>query len=234
MDKPQSLAGSTRWFPFLNGAGQQIPSYACLSISNADVKGQLTAIQPTTNGQDVFINSPTPVPTGAYGVCSQDWPVVAAYNAGDGVPAPGDTWGAGAASWTLRKGNAGFTVLGGVSPGPPNSSVLVNKVSGAGAQLNFAKIVGVSATAANLYDATLQNYASGSIVGVAGASVWCFYPLGLTLTNNDIYPCFPNGSFTAQPAAGGANVSRPLYLVVAGGWVSQVACVGGIVTGQTY
>ena len=103
-----------RWLECVNGYAGTIPAWGLVRVTSVDSSGVLTVDRPNANGQDVYINGPTPIPAGGYGLVSRDWPLFALYESGDGTPAAGDTWGAGASSFKLRKSNAGFAIDGGV------------------------------------------------------------------------------------------------------------------------
>lgn len=115
---------ATRWVEVYNNSFEEIPSFALLRVTGSNSATQvLTVNKPSANGQDVIVNGPTPIPINGNGVATRETPVTALYDTGDGTPANGETWGAGASSWKLRKNNSGFTICG----GPINGRVVVMK-----------------------------------------------------------------------------------------------------------
>lgn len=124
-----------RWIEFRNASGQAIPSFGVLQITGSEVAGVgrkvLTVTRPDgTAGASYAINGPMPVAAGStnYGVCTLDWPAVAAYDTGDGTPAINEIWGAKSGQFLLAKGNPGFSIAG----TPENGRVLITKSSASG------------------------------------------------------------------------------------------------------
>ncbi len=111
---PVLQATAIRWLPAQNQNAQQVPAFGLVRVVSVDPKGLYTVDQPNTDGQQVFGTNFVPIAASMAtpGAVTNDWPWWALYEAMDGVPAVGDTWGAGAGSWKLRKGKAGFQVVG--------------------------------------------------------------------------------------------------------------------------
>lgn len=102
-----------RWIACLNNSSSTaIPPYGLVRVVSIDSTGLLTVDQPNTDGQDVYVNGPQQIAASGYGSVTRDWPTFAYYDTGDGTPANGETWGAGNASYKLRKGKSGFTAEG--------------------------------------------------------------------------------------------------------------------------
>jgi hypothetical protein len=103
-----------RLLNFKNNFAGAIPSFGLVKVTDVDSDETLQVTQPDTDGEDVYVNGPMEVPQGGNGSCARDWPLYVQYEAGDGTPAHGETWGAGAGSFKLRKNKAGFVIEGGV------------------------------------------------------------------------------------------------------------------------
>ena len=106
-----------RWLQCRNVGGSTIPSFGLMRITGADSDGTLQVQQPNTNGQQVVVNGPTPIIASAYGLATNQTPIYALYETSDGTPANGETWGAGASSYKLRKNTDGFIVEGAAGSG---------------------------------------------------------------------------------------------------------------------
>lgn len=102
------------WRPALNAESADAPPFALVRVTGRDSAGVYTVAQPDTDGGPAWVNSPLAIAADGAGggaICP-DGPVDALYDPADGTPAVGETWGAGAGSWKLRKGMAGFVVVG--------------------------------------------------------------------------------------------------------------------------
>lgn len=106
---------STRWIECHNNSGEEIPAFAVMMSTGADSGAVQEVDQPDTDGmtKNVFVNGPTPIPTGGYGICTMDWPQYVLYKDSDGTPANGEMWGTEAGTWKISKGKAGFHIVGG-------------------------------------------------------------------------------------------------------------------------
>lgn len=96
-----SPASMVRWLPALNGAGEEIPSFAACEISSVSAEGVVTLIKPTADSlapERVAFNGPTPIATSGYGSCTKDFPAVAKVT---GAPAAKDKIGTVASQWHL-------------------------------------------------------------------------------------------------------------------------------------
>lgn len=123
-----SIEANVRWLHARNGAASAAPAYAVLARVGSEADGTLSVNQPTTDGEPAYLNGPFDLPAGGAGPVTGDWPALALYEAADGTPAAGETWGAGAGSWKLRKDVAGFRVVG-----DPDTELEVVQVEAAGA-----------------------------------------------------------------------------------------------------
>jgi hypothetical protein len=118
-----------RWLPAINNSGSlTIPAFGLVKLVSVSDEGVLTVDRPDADGQDVYVNGPFAVAAGGHGMVTRDWPAYALYDAGDGTPAPGETWGAGASSYKLRKDKGGLTIQGGALGG----NVLVSPIGSGG------------------------------------------------------------------------------------------------------
>jgi hypothetical protein len=91
----------------------------------------------------------------------------------------------------------------------------------------FVRCTGAVTSTANLYPGKILDPDPDSLAFTDGDDCWIFAPMGLALTNGDVYLAVANGKYTFD------DVEKPLYFAI-GGWVSDVACVSGHVTGHTY
>lgn len=73
-----------RWHPALNDSGTEIPAYGALSITGGDTEGVLTVDAPLYTGvYDLLaFNGPTPIPAGAKGEVTTDFPTWAKVETG--------------------------------------------------------------------------------------------------------------------------------------------------------
>lgn len=93
-------------------AAVDVPPFGVVVISSMAINGVYTVAQPTVDGERVWFAGPNGIQSGTVGVITTDFPVFAAYTAADGIPAVGETWGAGAATFYLKKNKAGFRICG--------------------------------------------------------------------------------------------------------------------------
>ncbi len=102
-----------RWLAVQNDSGETIPAFALLRVTGGGKTGPTTVEQPDTDGGYSWVAGAEPTPEDFAGAATAgSGPTWAAYDPADGTPAVGETWGAGAGSWLLRKGNDGFLIVG--------------------------------------------------------------------------------------------------------------------------
>src|SRR5574341_2013721 len=100
-----------RWLECKNNSGSLvIPAFGLVRVVSVDTDGVLTVDRPSTDSEFCLVNGPTDIAASGYGACTNDFPVHALYETGDGTPTGGQEWGAGAASYKLRSGKAGFRI----------------------------------------------------------------------------------------------------------------------------
>lgn len=127
--------GNQRWRPFKNTGEQEVPAFGALEIDGMTTRTVggftvpvLSAKRPTSGSlPGAAVNSHLPVPVGAYGECTFDFPTWALYDTGS-TPTYGENWGTAANLFTLSQGNTGFTIIGGETDG----RVYVERVSSSG------------------------------------------------------------------------------------------------------
>ena len=107
-----SLVTAARWLRGTNGAGETIPAFAVVRVTGSGTDDVYTAAKPDEDGQYAFVWGIHDTPAGFVGTLTNDYPAYALYESGDGAPAVGETWGAGAGSFKLRKDKPGFRVVG--------------------------------------------------------------------------------------------------------------------------
>jgi len=165
-----------RWLECRHASGEQAPGFALVRVVGVDGDGTLQVAQPDTDGQSVLVLGPAGVPAGGRGLCTADFPAWALYEAGDGSATFGQSWGAGAGSWKLRKDKAGFRVLGGAASG----RVIVNldlPPAGAGG--------GVTSINALMGDLTFATGSDGTDFNVAtsGGNTITYHLPAASITN---------------------------------------------------
>lgn len=128
---PETFIGSQRRVRVKNTAGTTAPAHAVLQVTGYSLTDEAVEVdQPDADGLAVILfNGEADIPAGGFGAATADLPAVALYAAADGTPAAGETWGSGAGSWELRKGNAGVLIWGGAADG----RVVVGPAAGTGA-----------------------------------------------------------------------------------------------------
>lgn len=115
MFKTLNPVADIRWQRCKNVGASIIPAFGLATATGADSEGVLQVQRPTADDQDVYVIGPMPIAVGSEGVCTLDSPIVALYETADGTPANSEAWGAGNASYLLRKNKVGFVIEGGSS-----------------------------------------------------------------------------------------------------------------------
>ncbi len=101
-----------RWLAAKNNDAGEMPAFAVAVVASSGTEGQFVLTKPTANGEHAWIAGAVPVLAGDGAQVTNDFPAWALYDDGDGTPAVGEEWGAGASSWKLRKGKTGFRICG--------------------------------------------------------------------------------------------------------------------------
>jgi hypothetical protein len=120
MFAPTDLLSQRTWLPVKNANAAEAPAYALLRVTGIGTDGVVTVDQSDADDKDptmLLVNGPAKIPAGQYGQATVGQWERALYDTGDGTPALGEDWGAGNASWKLRKGKVGFKAWGGVDSG---------------------------------------------------------------------------------------------------------------------
>lgn len=108
--------GDMHWREFRNDSGEEIPAFACMRVTGAEVvstgRVALTVGKPNTFGAQYnhVFNGPLKVANGKYGLCTRSDGAAALYDSADGTPAFGESWGPRDATWKLKKNTGGFVV----------------------------------------------------------------------------------------------------------------------------
>ncbi len=105
------LNAQTFWSPAVNGL-TVVPPFGVVVSTGSTTGNGFDVTQPTTDSQYALIAGPHGIAASGYGAVATDGVMYALYDEGDGTPVVGQVWGAGAASFKLRAGNAGFRVVG--------------------------------------------------------------------------------------------------------------------------
>lgn len=110
-----------------NAAGSACPAFGLARPTGGGDDATYTIDQPNVDGGFAWVNGPFQIAAGGGGAVHATGPFFALYDSGDGTPAVGELWGAGNGSWKLRKGKAGFRVVG--DPDTSVTLVPVERVS---------------------------------------------------------------------------------------------------------
>jgi hypothetical protein len=156
MFSPQrdSLA-AVRWLAMKNGSAEEVPAHAAVVVSSSGDNGEFTIAKPTVDGEKVWLAGPAPVLAGDYGTATNDYPAWAYYDSADGTPAVGETWGAGAGTWKLKKGMVGFRICG-----TPDATLGIVPVEAVDSGNETQDLHGYR----HADDGTLSNYFPGGII----------------------------------------------------------------------
>lgn len=114
-----------RGIPFRNDSGAEIPPHGLLRVLDrvTPPAGQpeewlLKVAKPDEDGKTYhLVNGPFPVPVGQHGEATFDFPTLVAYDASQGQPAPGESWGSQSGSFLLSKSFTGYRILAGPKDG---------------------------------------------------------------------------------------------------------------------
>jgi len=114
---PRIFPGS---IPFKNVGEQSIPPFAVMVCTGSDVDGAIIYLlmeQPDDEFDRIYyVNGPTLIAKGDYGVCSEGhYAYILFDHDDDGEAEYGDEWGVEPSSFKLRKNYYGFRCLGGAA-----------------------------------------------------------------------------------------------------------------------
>lgn len=112
---PQSQLSYVR---FINNSGESIPAWGVMRITGATVESSgarlLTVAKPNTTLQRYYlVNSGDTCASSSTGVGTFLHHAGTVLYDTANTPAYGETWGPQSATWTIKKGNTGFVILGG-------------------------------------------------------------------------------------------------------------------------
>lgn len=160
-----------RWLSVLNGAGQDIPAFACVYPSAADSAGIITVTRHTVDSEKMYLfNGPRAIPSGKYGHCTLSMPCHVLYDTTYGTPANGQRWGTIASSFKIGKdGRYGFVIVGGVTSG----RVIVSPEFGItkAKMIHFSLRGSLAVTDVSQTNCTVQDYWQGGNPGTT-VTVW--------------------------------------------------------------
>lgn len=117
-----------RWVELYNAGAYEVPAFGVCEIVggsrpeniNAAQAGGRTVLNVTRPTEDspaaVCLNGPIPLPAGAYGFGTLDYPAYALYDDAN-APVAGETWGAASGTFELTKDKSGFVILGDAANG---------------------------------------------------------------------------------------------------------------------
>lgn len=116
----QAYTANTRTVVVRNSHTTACPAFGLMEVVGQDEDGTLVVTRPRSNGVPVLINgSPTAIngvrpeaPGGDRGQGQSATMLTIGYDGIDGIPQPGEKWGAGAKSWLARKNQNGYAILG--------------------------------------------------------------------------------------------------------------------------
>ena len=105
-------ADTVRYVEVYNDAGEDIPAFAVLEISEADEDGVFHVRKPTIdNSNEVLFNGPAPIQVATYGQALATFPAVALYEQQAGEAEAGESWGVKAGQWLLSHSRSGFVAV---------------------------------------------------------------------------------------------------------------------------
>jgi hypothetical protein len=106
------VEASANWQPCANSESRAVPAGGAVRVTGSSTGYGFSVARPTAPGQYVWIAAPQGLASQGYGACAEDGLFYALYDSTDGTPAVGETWGAGADTYKLKKNCAGFLVVG--------------------------------------------------------------------------------------------------------------------------
>jgi hypothetical protein len=149
------------WHRFTNGAGEEIPAYACMRITTAtetDNDIVFTCAKPNSTDQPFYlVNGPLAVASGGEGRCSTI--MQAGYVLTSGSPSVYDEWGPTNGSWEVSENGSGFLMLGPAQSDPTRAPAVQKSAGGSGliATAQAAeKMCGASTGAVSIKNFVLQ------------------------------------------------------------------------------
>lgn len=101
---------------FKNSSGEQVPAFGVMRVTEySEAYRTATIAKPNSTAQARYlVNGDQPVSDGSTGWAHRlDAVCEVLYDAADGVPAYGETWGPESGSWLIHKNQPGFTIWGG-------------------------------------------------------------------------------------------------------------------------
>lgn len=121
---PPRAVDLQRWLPFKNLAGEEVPPFAVMKVTEWDGEDEWLKIEKPDEDNatcDIVVNGPTAIPANGFGSCTADFPArvkcQSAFSSG--------TCGVQAGSWELKSSKAGFLAQGGEDPA--SSSAMVTR-----------------------------------------------------------------------------------------------------------
>lgn len=116
------MAAPIDYVPAKNATAEVIPAGGIVRVVGLDTDtGAFLVDKPDVDGSGyVAVVGMALIPAEGFGQIHFDPRAIAAFDRADGTPAPGETWGARAGSWLLRKGETGFVVTAGAGLGQVN------------------------------------------------------------------------------------------------------------------
>lgn len=155
---PRQARHDQRWIEAYNDGSYDIPPYGVCEYTdslfpdkaNKHTRQVLEVRRPSAdNLTTVCVNGPGRIRKGGYGQVTLDYPTYALYTyslATDETPEVGDEWGTEAKKFTLKKGNTGFQIIGGVVNNGASAAVRVERKSGGLPWYHVYSVIGVTLT----------------------------------------------------------------------------------------
>jgi len=112
-----SPVAAIRFLECQNGSGEVIPAFAVMRVTGVTDNVLQVAKPNAASDTKAVVNGPTPIPIAGKGNATYDSPYFVLYETADGTPAFGESWGTENGSFKLRKGNDGFSGIGGATAG---------------------------------------------------------------------------------------------------------------------
>lgn len=103
---------AVRFVEVYNDAGEDIPPFAVMEISEVDDDGAYHVRKPTIdNSNEVLFNGGAPIQIASYGQALATFPATAIYEQQAGEAVAGESWGVRSGQWHLSHSRSGFVAV---------------------------------------------------------------------------------------------------------------------------
>jgi hypothetical protein len=192
------------WVPCDNASGEDAPAFAVVKVTEV-TGGVLQFDKPDADDDPAFaVLHDCGIPADLSGEATLDNRVIVAYDATDGTPAAGETWGVKAGNWKLRKNYQGFLILGGAGNGLVNAVRQPAASSSTPTVISFKNVVRAASTANGTLATAFENGDTlDGVVLVTGDRI--LLKNQTTASQNGIWVVAASGSPTRATDADGTD-----------------------------